>query len=92
MVAAAESADDELAIDQRRGLGPEEAGDPGGEPGLQHRARLARVADDQHLRALGLGLRGRGAAQRDRKLGGQLLPGDPTDAVGSEELRGHSRP
>ena len=61
------------------------AGDPGGERGLQHRPGLARVADDQDLRALGGRLEGRGAAQRQCELGGQQLARDPSDAVGAEQ-------
>ena len=39
------------------------AGDAGGERGLEHRPRLAGVADDQDLRPLGGRLEGRGAAR-----------------------------
>ena len=47
------------------------SGDAGRQRGLEHLAGLARVADDEHLRALRapLGsLRGRRAAERDREL------------------------
>ena len=44
--------------------------DAGRERGLQHLAGLARVANDQHLRAPRVGQRGRGAAEAQRELGG----------------------
>ena len=51
-------------------------GDPGGERRLEHRPRLARVADDQHLGPRRVDSRRRGAAERERELGGQHLAGD----------------
>ena len=84
------------ALDEdRRGRGRQHAaeqrvaagrGDPGGQRRLQHRARLAGVADDQDLRALGLERGGRGAAQRGRQLGGEEGASLSSDPVGSEEL------
>ena len=59
------------------------------ERALEHRPGLARVADDQYLRALCPRLVGRGAAERDGKLGRQSLAGDPTDAVGAEKPLSH---
>ena len=61
--------------------------DARGQRRLEHRAGLARVADDQHLRAL----RRRTAAPRrrpsaQRQLGGQHLARDAADAVGAEQL------
>ncbi len=57
---------------------------------LQHLARLARVAHDQHLRALHAGVAGRRAPERERELGGQELAGDAANAVGPEQLAGHA--
>ena len=69
-------------------------GDPGGQRRFQHRPRLARVADDQHLRPRGLQRGGRGPAERQRQLRGEERPSLPSDPVGSEELalRAHSGP
>ena len=64
---------------------PSPGGDPGGEGLLQHRARLARVADDQDLRALGLGLQRRRAAQPHGEVRGEQLAHGAPDAIGPEE-------
>jgi hypothetical protein len=59
-----------------------------GQRGLEHLARLARVADDEHPRAVHAGIAGRadgGAAERERELGGQLLPGHTADTVRAEQ-------
>jgi hypothetical protein len=60
-------------------------GDPGGEGGLQHRAGLPGVADDQDLRAVAL----RGARRRAAELGGQVrgqqVADRSPDPVGPEE-------
>ena len=64
----------------------------GAERGLEHLAGLARVADDEHPRALRAGLQrslGEGLAERERELGRQQLPRDASDAVGPEQLAGH---
>ena len=61
---------------------------PGRQRGLEHLARLARVAHDQDLRRLcRRGGRG-GPSERQRQLGGQLLARDTANAVGAEELGG----
>ena len=64
-------------------------GDARGQGRLEHLARLARVADDEHARVLGAALAGdrrRGAAEAEREVGGELLAGDAADAVGPEQL------
>ena len=61
---------------------------PGGDGGLEHLARLARVADDQHARGRAVGAldaRGGGAGERQRELGGEELARDAADAVGAEQ-------
>ena len=63
-------------------------GDAGGQGGLEHLAGLARVADDEHARSLGLGLQRGGAAKAECQLRGQQLACDTADAVGPEELAG----
>jgi hypothetical protein len=67
-------------------------GDAGGERPLQHRPRLAGVANDQDLRPLGLQRSGGGAAQRRRQLGAEEGAGLSPDPVGSEELARGSHP
>src|SRR5207245_9662951 len=59
---------------------------------LQHLPRLARVTQDQHLRALGPRVARRCARQRERQLGAEQLAGDAADAVGPEQLAGHAPP
>ena len=56
--------------------------------GLEHRPRIASVADDQRLRppAAGLGRRRGRVADGDRQLGRQLGSGNPPDPIGTEEL------
>ena len=86
------------AADQHRGAGrgkhpaeqsvPAGGGDAGGQRGLEHLARLARVADDQDLRDFGSGDARRGAAEGRGELGREELAGDAAHAVGSEELAG----
>ncbi len=84
------------ALDEDRGGGgrqdagqqrvPACGGDSGGQRGLQHRPRLAGVADDQDLGPLGLqGGRGR-PAQGGRQLGAEEGASLSPDPVGSEEL------
>ena len=63
-------------------------GDAGGQGGLEHLAGLARVADDEHARSVGLGLQRGGAAEGERQLRGQQLARDAANAVGPEELAG----
>ncbi len=60
-------------------------GDAGGQRCLEHLARLAGVADDQDLRRLGLGLGRGGAAQGNRELCGEQLPGHSAHPIGAEE-------
>ncbi len=70
------------AAEQRVAAG---GGDPRGERGLEHLARLARVADDQNLRG-GAGRDARdGSAERQREVGGQEAARDAAYAVGAEE-------
>ena len=64
---------------------PPASADAGGERRLEHRAGLARVAHDQHLRPSRLASGGRGAAERERQLGGEQLAGDPANPVGPEQ-------
>jgi hypothetical protein len=60
-------------------------GDPRRQRGLEHLARLARVAHDQHLRnAARRQSRGR-APERQREVGGQELADDAANAVGAEQ-------
>ena len=61
-------------------------GDPGSQGGLQHRPRLAGVADDQDLGALGLQRGGGGATECRRQLRGKERASLPSDPIGSEEL------
>ena len=76
------------AAEQRLAAG---GGDAGGDRGLEHLARLARVADDEHAR----GARRRrdarrgGAGERQREVGGEELARDAADAVGAEQAAGH---
>ena len=56
---------------------------------LQHLAGLARVAQEEHTRALGGQLRGRGARQPERQLRAHLLARDSSDAIRPEQLAGH---
>ena len=69
-----------------RRTSPPAAATPGGEGGLEHRARLAGVAEDQHLRALGAARLGGSAAEGRRQLGGEQVADRPAHAVGAEEL------
>ncbi len=59
---------------------------PGGERLLEHRPRLAGVADDQDLRALGLGLQRRGAAQPHGQIRREQFADRSADPVGPEEF------
>ena len=61
-------------------------GDAGRERGLEHLARLARVADDQDLRARPPA-RSSAAARpsAEGQVGGQELARDPADPVGPEQ-------
>ncbi len=63
-------------------------GDPCGDRRLEHLARLAGVADDQHLRPLGACLLHRGPRQCERELGRQELSGAAPDTVRAEQLPG----
>jgi hypothetical protein len=65
---------------------PAGGGDPGGERRLEHRARLARVADDEHARVRPADLACRRGAQGEPQLGRQHLTGDASDTIGAEEL------
>ena len=86
------------ADEQRRGRGREHpaeqrvaacGGDAGRHRGLEHLPGLARVTDDQDLRA-GRGLVGdRGTRQPQRELRGEELTRAATDTVGAEELTRH---
>ena len=88
-----------VAIDEQRRGGrrqhageqrvPAGRGDPGRRGGLEHLARLARVAQDHDLRALGGQQRGRRAGQRQRELRRDLLAGYAANAICSEEPAGH---
>ncbi len=66
--------------------------DARGDGSLEHLAGLARVAQDQHLRALGCRLRGRSASERERELCRQELAGQSTHTVRAEQLAGHTHP
>ena len=60
----------------------------GGDGGLEHLARLARVADDQDTRGAPVGAlhaRRGGARERKGEFRGNELARDTTDAVGAEE-------
>ena len=61
-------------------------GDPGGQRRLEHRPGLARVADDQYLRPLGIQRRGGRLAQRGGQLGREKGSSLSPDPIGSEEL------
>ena len=61
---------------------------PAASGGLEHLARLARVADDEHARASASRLQRGGAAEAERELGGEQLARDAADAVGPEQLAG----
>ena len=63
--------------------------DAGRERALEHRAGLARVADDQDLRALRAGLVGRSAPESHGELRRQSVAGDPADPVGAEKTLSH---
>ena len=64
---------------------PAARGDPRREGLLQHRPRLAGVADDQELRTLGLGHQGGGAAQAHGQIRGEQLADGPPYPIGPEE-------
>ncbi len=66
-------------------------GDARSQRGLQHRAGLARVADDQDPRAIGAERRRAGTADRHRQLGVQELAYAAADSVRAEELSGRHR-
>ena len=57
---------------------------------LEHRARLARVADDEHARGGAAGELGGGAAEAQREVGGELLTDDAAHPVGAEVDSGHA--
>jgi hypothetical protein len=63
-------------------------GDPRRERGLEHLARLARVAHDQDLRVLGRRCERRRAAEPQGELGSQELTRDAADPIGPEQ--GHA--
>ena len=61
--------------------------DSGGERRLEHRARVARVADDQRPAAASASHAGAAAWPiATRELGGDICAGNPPDPVGAEEL------
>ena len=64
--------------------------DAGRERGLEHLARLARVADDQDLGRMGRGDLCCRPPQPQSEVGGQELARDPADAVRAEEGHGRS--
>ncbi len=87
------------AHQQRRRRRREHAGEPGiatrrshpgGDRGLEHLARLARVADDQDLRTLRFHPRHRSTGQREREVGRQEMSRPATDAVRAEQLARHN--
>ena len=59
--------------------------DPRRERRLEHLARLAGVAHDQHLRRLGGRDLRRGAPEREREIGREEVPRYAADAVRAEE-------
>ena len=59
--------------------------DARGEGGLEHLARLARVAHDQNLRGPGGRDAGRGPAQAEGEIGTQKFARDPADTVRAEK-------
>jgi hypothetical protein len=72
---------------------PARGGDAGRDRGLEHLARLARVADHEHARRVGdrLGHAGGGGTrERQCELRGDELARDPADAVGAEQPARHS--
>ena len=64
---------------------PSPGGDPGRQGLLQHRPRLAGVANDQDLRAIRVGLQGRRPSQPDGEVRGEQLADGPPDAIGPEQ-------
>jgi hypothetical protein len=60
-------------------------GDPGGQRRLEHLARFARVADDQHLWRLGTRDGRSRTAEAERELGRQELARNAADPVGPEQ-------
>ena len=60
------------------------------ERGLEHLARLAGVADDEHPGVLRADLLDGRAAQRERELGGEQLTGDAADAIRAEQPPSHA--
>ena len=75
------------AADQRVAAGGR---DPRRDGRLEHLARFARVADDQDLWPRVLRPDDRCPGERQRKLGGQKLPGAATDTVRAEKLARHA--
>ena len=81
------------ADQQRRGGRRKHAGEQrvaargrgsGGDRGLEHLARLARVADDQDLRMRRPGARHRRTGKRQRQVCGEEVAGTATDPVRAE--------
>ena len=58
---------------------------PGSQRRLEHLARLAGVAHDEHLRGVRRGDGRRGTAQRQRQLGREELAGHAAHPVGAEQ-------
>ncbi len=91
-----------MAADHERGAGRRQhaaeqrlaarGGDARRDRGLEHLARLARVADHEHARAAAAGdPRRGGAGERERQLRGDDLARDSADAVGAEQLADPAR-
>ena len=85
-------------VEQRRGGRRQDAAeqhvapgrrDPRGERGLEHRAGLAGVADDEHARAVGLEAGRDGVPEAQGEVGREDFPGGAPDAVGAEQAAGH---
>ena len=87
-----------LADQQRRRGGRQDAteqhvpargGDAGGERRLEHRAGLARVADDEHARLVLAQPADDGVAEAERQVGGEHIAGGAAHAVGAEQPASH---
>ena len=68
---------------------PARGGDAGSGGGLEHGARLAGVAQHQHLRPRGLAQAGGGPGERQGELGRDQLARHPADTIGAEQLARH---